>query len=294
MPTSTSILPLAILLALVSSGFYGAADFLGGFATKRAPSLAVLVLSQLVSIATVLIALRVLAPATPRPADFGWGAAGGLLGGAGLVLFYKGLASGTMSVVAPVTGVAAIAVPVVVGLALGERPGPLALLGVVIAVVSIGCVSITVAPDTAGRRAMRAAISGRALASALLAGVLFGVFYVLIRNASPAAGLWPLLAARATSVAACTIAGVVTGRRLTAPRAVLPLIAWTGVLDMTANICYLLAVHLGMLSIVATLASLYPVVTLILARFVLGERLGVVQRLGLASALGAIVLISLG
>lgn len=252
-------------------------------------------LSQLVSIATVFVGMALLDPAHPRPGDFGWGAAAGLIGGAGLVLFYKGLATGMMSVVAPITGVAAIAVPVLAGLVLGERPGRLPLVGVALAAVSVVCVSIAVRPaDGSERRSVRIAISGSALGGALLAGVAFGCFYVLIRNASPAAGLWPLFAARATSVVAYALAAAATGRSLRSPRSVLPTIAWVGVIDMTANICLLLAIRQGMLSIVGTLASLYPAATLLLARAVLKERLGPVQGLGLVIATAAVVLISVG
>jgi drug/metabolite transporter (DMT)-like permease len=254
----------------------------------------VLVLSQLVSIVTVFVGMALLGPAHPRAEDFEWGAAAGLVGGAGLVLFYKGLATGVMSVVAPITGVAAIAVPVVAGLVLGERPGHLPLVGVALAVVAVVCVSIAVRPAGGSERRLRIAISAPALGGALLAGAAFGCFYVLIRNASPAAGLWPLFAARATSVVAYALAAAVTGRSLRSPRPVLPTIAWVGVIDMTANICLLLAIRQGMLSIVGTLASLYPAATLLLARVVLKERLGPVQGLGLVTAAAAVVLISAG
>jgi uncharacterized membrane protein len=283
------------ILALTSAALYGAADFLGGFATRRAPVLAVLVLSQVVSIVTVLAAIAAFPPAAPHLADFLWGSAAGLIGGGALLLFYESLAAGTMSVIAPITGVAAIAVPVVVGLATGERPGPLPLVGVALAAISIACVSVTATPSDGGAEpTWRVAVPPRVLAAALMAGVGFGVFYVLIHRASAAAGLWPLFAARATSVVSYAVVAGTRGRSLRAPRQTLPVIAWTGVLDMTANICFLLALQRGLLSIVATLASLYPAATLVLARLVLRERLGPVQGLGLGVATVAIVLISAG
>lgn len=286
---------MAILLALASAVLYGAADFLGGFASKRASTLSVLVLSQLVSVATVLAALCVFPRATVHEIDLVWGAGAGLIGGAGLVLFYRGLATGTMSVFAPITGVAAIAVPVLVGLFDGERPRPTPLLGIVLAAVSVVCVSVAVVPRGAdGRRSIRAAISGRELATALAAGVAFGCFYVAIKHASPTAGLWPLFAARGMSVVAYAIVAAATGRTLRASRAVLPIIAWTGVVDMLANICFLLALDRGMLSLVGTLASLYPAATVVLARIVLRERLGAVQGVGLGMAMVAVGLMSVG
>jgi drug/metabolite transporter (DMT)-like permease len=286
---------VAILLALASAALYGAADFLGGFASRRAPAISVLVLSQLASIVTVLVAVCVFPPAIVHQGDLMWGAVAGLIGGAGLVLFYRGLAAGTMSVFAPITGVAAIAVPVLVGLVEGERPRPAPLVGILLAAVAVCCVSIAVVPRTAdGRVSFRVAISGRELATALMAGGAFGVFYVAIKHASPAAGLWPLCAARGTSVAAFAIAAAVTGRSLRAPRPVLPTIAATGVVDMVANICFVLALGRGMLSVVATLASLYPAGTVLLARVVLRERLGPVQGVGLGVATVAVGLMSLG
>jgi drug/metabolite transporter (DMT)-like permease len=286
---------VAILLALASAALYGAADFLGGFASKRAPVLSVLVLSQLVSVATVLVALCIFPPAVVHRADLAWGAVAGLVGGAGLVLFYAGLASGTMSVFAPITGVAAIAVPVLVGLVEGERPRPAPLAGIMLAAVAVCCVSIAIVPrGTDGRVSLRAAISGRELMTAIMAGGAFGVFYVAIKHTAPAAGLWPLCAARGTSVVAFAVAAVATGRGLRAPRTVLPVIGWTGIVDMVANICFVLALARGMLSIVATLASLYPAATVVLARVVLRERLGPVQGIGLGVATIAVGLMSLG
>ena len=286
---------MAILLALTSAVLYGAADFLGGFASKRASTLSVLVLSQVVSVATVLIAMCVFPSATVHAADVAWGAGAGLIGGAGLVLFYRGLAVGTMSVFAPITGVAAIAVPVLAGLVEGERPRATPFVGILLAAVSVVCVSIAVVPRSAdGRISIRAAIPGREIATALMAGVAFGCFYVAIKNASPAAGLWPLLAARSMSLVAFAAVGLATGRAVRASRAVLPIIVWTGLVDMLANICFLLALDRGMLSVVGTMVSLYPVTTVVLARIVLRERLGPVQGLGLGVATVAVGLMSLG
>jgi drug/metabolite transporter (DMT)-like permease len=286
---------MAILLALTAAVLYGAADFLGGFASKRASTLSVLVLSQLVSVATVLAALYVFPPATVDRADLLWGAGAGLIGGMGLVLFYRGLATGTMSIFAPITGVTSIVVPVVAGLLAGERPRPTPLAGILLAAISVVFVSMAVVPRGAdGRLAIRAAISGRELATALSAGLAFGCFYVAIKHASPTSGLWPLFAARGISVAAYAMLALATGRTLRASRAVLPIIAWTGLVDMVANICFLLALDRGMLSVVGTLTSLYPAATVVLARIVLRERLGAVQGVGLGMATVAVGMMSLG
>jgi drug/metabolite transporter (DMT)-like permease len=288
---------MGIALAIAASLFYGAADFLGGFATKRSPTVPVVVLSQLMG----LVVASALAPMLPHgsvhPVDLAWGAAAGVAGGAGLATFYRALGHGTMSIVAPITGLAGTAVPVVVGLALGEHPGLLPLAGVALALGAIMLVGAAITPATAasGRR-LGAAIPPRVIGASLLAGLCFGGFYVLIRNASPSAGIWPLAAARCASVSMYVVAAAVTGRSILAPRAALRVIVASGVLDMIANICYLLAVHRAgaLLMVMGTLASLYPVTTIVLARIVLRERLSRLQSLGLALAGGAILLISAG
>jgi uncharacterized membrane protein len=284
---------MAFALALVAAGFYGAADFLGGFATKRAPTITVVIISQLVGIATVLLVQGVLPlPGAPRAADLAWGAAAGLAGGSGLALFYKGLGSGTMSVIAPITAVAATAVPVIFGIALGDRPGALAMLGVGLAVVAI--VLVSAVPGMTGADGETARPRAGAIGVALAAGTAFGGFYVLIHNAAPSAGVWPLAAARVASVGAYLLFVLSTGRTVRAPTPALPVIAVTGALDMAANICFLLAVQRGQLSTVGAVASLYPAATIVLARVVLKERLGAVQHVGLGVAAVSVVLISAG
>lgn len=251
--------------------------------------------AQLTGVATVCTIASLLPHAAPRGVDFAWGAAAGFVGGGGLALFYRALGRDAMSVIAPVTAVMATAVPVTVGLAFGERPGTGPLFGVALAAISIALVGAAIAPPTDGARPrLRGAIPLRALAEALVAGICFGLFYVLIRRASPQAGIWPLAAARGASVPVYAAVAIVTGRSLRPPRAALPAILGAGALDMVANILYLLAAHRGMLSIVATLASLYPATTLVLARVVLHERLTRLQAAGLVLAAGSVVLISAG
>jgi uncharacterized membrane protein len=284
---------MAFALALVAAGFYGAADFLGGVATKRAPTITVVILSQIVGIATVLVVQALLPlPGHPELRDLAWGAAAGLAGGSGLALFYKGLGAGTMSVIAPITAVAATAVPVVFGLALGDRPGVIPMLGVGLAVVAI--VLVSAVPGMKGGDGETTRPRPAAIGVALAAGTAFGGFYVLIHNAAPSAGVWPLAAARVASVCAYVLFAITTGRTVRAPNPALPVIAVTGALDMAANICFLLAVQRGQLSTVGAVASLYPAATIVLARVVLKERLGAVQHVGLGVAAVSVVLISAG
>jgi len=275
-------------LAVLSSVSYGAADFLGGLATKRGSTLfSVVVLSQLAGLILVLIALPFLPASAPTARDFLWGAAGGMAGGAGVGLLYRALAIGVMSVVAPVTAVCGVIVPVIVGVALGDRPTSLAILGVILAIAAIVLISQSGSVE-AGRRATTG------LLTAIGSGIFIGTFLVCLERTGPNAGLWPLVPARVVSVFCFMIAGLFARRGLMPRREAMPVVIGGGLLDMLANILYLLAVRQGPLSIVATLASLYPASTVVLARVVLGERLGVVQQAGVACAAAAIVLIVSG
>ena len=274
-------------LAVLSSITYGAADFLGGLATKRSTMFSVVVFSQLSGLILVLISLPFLPPSSPTTIDFAWGAASGLAGGVGVALLYRGLAIGVMSVVAPVTAVCAVIVPLVVGITLGERPTGLAIAGVLLAIAAIVLVSQTGHTEE-GKRATTG------LPIAIASGIAIGIFLVFLKHTGPSAGLWPLIAARVVSVAFFTMAGLVLREKLMPRRESMPIVIGGGALDILANILYLLAVRRGLLSIVATLTSLYPASTIILARIVLRERLRLLQQAGVACAAVAIVLIVSG
>jgi drug/metabolite transporter (DMT)-like permease len=193
---------------------------------------------------------------------------------------------GRVSVVAPVTAVCAITIPVLVAIGLGERPGPLALAGIAVAVASVGLISRH--DDPAGKPEGH----DRSLAIALGSGVAIGAFLVCLARTGSASGLWPLLIARAVSTVALAVIARLARVPLVVPRAVLPVVLACGALDMLANALYLIAVREGPLGLVATLASLYPASTVLLARVVLGERLRPVQSIGLACAAAAIVMIA--
>jgi len=275
---------LSYALAVLSSITYGVADFLGGLATKRSTLFSVVVFSQLSGLILVLISLPVLPPSSPTAIDFAWGAASGLAGGIGVALLYRGLAIGVMSVVAPVTAVCAVIIPLVVGVAIGERPTGLAVLGVLLAVVAIVLVSQSGHIEE-GKRATTG------LPVAVASGIAIGIFLVFLQRTGPSAGLWPLIAARLVSIAFFTVAGLLSQEKIMPRSESMPIVIGGGTLDILANILYLLAVRRGPLSIVATLTSLYPASTIILARIVLRERLRLLQQAGVACAVVAIVLI---
>lgn len=273
------------LLAIFAAVSYGAADFMGGIVTRRVAAIPVVLLSQ--GIGLVLVGLLLLVvPATPRTADLWWGAAAGLAGGIGVGLLYYALAIGTMSVVAPTTAVAAVAIPVITSIALGERPGVLALLGIALGVASIALVSRST--QTEGQ------VRATGLRPALVSGVAIGLFLLLLAQTRPESGLWPLVMSRSTSVGLFAVIAVVQRRSLRMPGRPLALALTGGTLDMLANTLYMFAAQLGPLSPVVTLASLYPASTVLLARAVLGERLNTWQTVGVASALVAVVLIVRG
>jgi drug/metabolite transporter (DMT)-like permease len=275
-------------LAVLASIAYGAADFLGGLATKRGSTLfSAVVCSQATGLLLVLLALPFLPAASPTAPDLTWGAASGLAGGIGLALLYRGLAVGVMSVVAPVTAVCAVIIPVVVGMAFGERPALPATAGIVLAVVAIVLISRSGEVED-GKRATTG------LATAVVSGIAIGIFLVCLERTGPSAGLWPLVPARVVSVSFFAVAGLLARKKLLPRRESWPIVVGGGALDMVANILYLLAVHQGPLSIVATLTSLYPASTILLARIVLRERLRFVQQAGVACAVLAIVLIVSG
>jgi drug/metabolite transporter (DMT)-like permease len=275
---------LSYLLAVLSAGAYGAADFLGGLATRRFTAYSVVVFSQLAGLVLVLLALPFLPDSSPTSNDFAWGAAAGLAGGFGVALLYRGLAIGVMSVVAPVTAVCSVIIPLAVGVALGERPAGLAILGVVLAIAAIVLVS-----QTGHREAGKRSTTG--LSIAVASGICIGAFLVCLQRTGPGAGLWPLAAARVTSVGCFTVVAMVAREKLRLKRTGVPLVIGGGTLDMLANLLYLLAVREGPLGIVATLASLYPASTVVLAWLVLRERLRAVQLGGVVCAAVAIVLI---
>jgi drug/metabolite transporter (DMT)-like permease len=273
---------IALLLAAASALVWGTGDFCGGKASQRADSLHVSVVVALVGVPLAIGAVIVTTPAAPGTADLLWGAGAGVAGFVGLVLFYRALAAGAMSVTAPTTAMVSALVPLLAGLVFDRAPGTLALIGAGLAVVAVGLVSV--GRDGGGP------VRGGIVVLAAVAGVLFGLFFVGLKQASPAVGMWPLLAARIGGLA---VGGLVLARRGDLPRLGRVSLRWAlvaGVFDVAANALYLLAAYGGPLSVVGPIASLYPASTVVLAVLVDGERLRPVQVAGLGMALAALVL----
>lgn len=282
---------LFVALAGLSGLVWGVGDFAGGKASQRASALPVAWLSKLISL-PLLAAYLILLWAPPVPGTLAWGGLAGTVGMLGILAFYRALSAGAMAVVAPVTAVTSAVIPVVVGLVQGERPGAVRLVGVACALFAIALVSL--AP---GRPGEASVVTPRLIGTAVLAGVSFGTFFVFLHQAAGAAaggdpGLWPIVGAQ---LSALTVGALLLARARDRgwPRNVA--LRWTvmaGAFDMSANALYLLAVRRGELSLVAPLAALYPVTTVVLALLVDGERVRPVQVGGLLLALAALLLVS--
>lgn len=274
-------------LALASALSYGVADFLGGMASKQRHVLRVVAIGHVVGLGVVL-AVSVVAGGSPLASDLWWGAMIGVAGLMGLGFLYWSLAVGTMGVVAPVTAAVGAIVPVAVGFLLGERPAPLAVVGVAIAGLAIVLVS---SGDSTGW-SERPATARKALAGAGAAGVGFGLIFVFMAEVSSQAGMWPLVSARLTSISLLVVFLLVL-RPVPTPGGV-GFSAAAGVLDMSGNMFVLTALDGGMLVVVSVLSALYPAATVLLARLFLRERLRFVQLIGIALAIASIAMISIG
>ena len=277
---------MAVLLALCSAAAYGVGDFCGGLAARRTPTTTVVLWSHVLALG-LLVGAAPWVGGTASAHDLVLGGLGGLAGAAGVGLLYQGLSIGPMSVVAPVTALLSAAVPVAAGVVQGERPS----VGVVIGMA--GALAAIVLVSAEGGGSLRPS-DWRGLTFALGAGLGFGLFFVALSHTGHSSGLWPLLAARATSV---TVGGgLVVARRISGSLPVgaeaRRLTAGAGLLDITANLLFLLAVRQGLLSVVSVLAALYPVSTVVLARLVLKERFATLQRLGMLVAVPATILMA--
>lgn len=273
---------LAIVLGLASSVSWGVADFIGGVASRRAAALTVVALSQAVGLAMALALLAIVRPDLPSSGQLALGALAGLSGVVGLVAFYRGMAIGSISIIAPVSALGAL-VPLAVDVARGLAPGPLAMAGMLVALAG-ACLAAR-APGPASRRGV---------GLALVAALGFGGFFALLGEAAADSALWGLASARLGSAPIALVAVAVIGVGVGVHGRTLALIVVGGVLDASANLLFAAGSQRGLVSVVAVLGSLYPVVTVALAGALLGERLGRLQMAGAALALAGVVMIAVG
>jgi len=284
---------MVILLGLAAAVLYGGGDFLGGVAARRMQVLTVLMLAETTGVIAALAATAI-SPGPAHLVGLAWGASAGLVGGLGLIIFYIGLATGPMSIVAPVSGLVSTVLPVGVALAGGERPGAGVYAGALLCLVAIVLAS-SAAGTSAAQQPGRPG-PGRAIAYGIASGASFGLFFLLIRNAGQSGELWPVTAARIGELAAVLAAAAMTRRNLRprhGDRWPLLAAAGAGTIDVVANVCYVAATRTDMFGLAVVLASLYPGVTVLLARVVLGERLHWAQRAGLGLAAIGILLVTI-
>jgi drug/metabolite transporter (DMT)-like permease len=276
---------LSILLAALSAGVWGSGDFSGGKASQRAHPLAVALVSQLLGLPVLAICLAVVPSDGPTIGDFGYGAIAGMAGFAGILLLYRGLSQGAMAVFAPISAVTSALIPLVVGLVTQRAPSTIGLIGAAFAIVAIGLVSMS----GGGRgRVVTPKLVGLALAT----GVMFGIFFAVLGLAGSNAGVWPMVGVRIGSVGVGIIAAAATRTSLRLPSGTWRWTATAGVFDITANVLYVLATEHGQLSIVAPIAALYPVSTVLLALAIDREHVRPVQLAGLGLAATALVLVA--
>ena len=304
---------LGVPLGLSSGLCWGAADFFGGIQSRRLPALTVAFWSQVAGALALAIALAI-EGVRPAAAGVAWGLAAGIGSGCALVLFYRGLAEGTMSIVAPISACGAI-VPVTASLLTGSHPGTLAALGVLTAITGVILVSrphpATTPPHAKQReRAVGPADAGgatparggRVVAMALGSALGFGLFYVFVDAGTAASAgttgsrgspLWVIAGARMSSlVILSTIALVSRGSALRWPGRRIGAVALVGIGDTGANLLFAYAATTGNLAVVGVLGSLYPVATVVLARWLLGERLSGGQNAGVVLALTGVGLLA--
>lgn len=286
---------MLIVFALAAAVLYGSADFLGGTASRRARALSVVATSAPAGALVMFAAVLVTDGGPVTAGGTLWAAVGGAIGGAGLIVFYSGLATGPMSVVAPVSALVSTVVPVAVAIAAGERPGLSVYAGVLVCLAAIGLVSL----EPGGRRVARPAVGShpalRGLAYGSVSGLAFGMFFISLKYAGTGGVFWPVFTARLGGTSVVLVAAVIAGSRpvgWSAGRRVFCAAAGSGLLDACANVAYVLATRAGLFGIAVILTSLYPGITVLLARVVHGERMHRVQRVGLLLAAAGVALVT--
>lgn len=275
---------MTVLLALVAAFFYGLSDFLGGVFSRRTSVWAVGLLACAgAAVGSVLIAL--FSSGDPSRADFSWALLAGVGSGSGTAFLYRGLAAGRMGVVAPVSAVGAVLVPLAVGVATGERPAAVGWLGIALALPGIWLVS---------REDSGAPVGGSSgLVDGVLAGLGFGALFAGLGQVPDSAGYWPLVGTQLVSIASLALIAVVVGGNPRPRRRADLGGLLAGALASLAVLFFLLATSHGLLSVAAVITSLYPAFTVLFAITLLREHVHRTQSVGLAFCALSVVLVSL-
>jgi drug/metabolite transporter (DMT)-like permease len=278
---------IGVALALAASLSWGIADFGGGIGARRVQVVWVLLVSQLAGLVLVGTLALATQPQPPTGRELAWGAFGGVAGAAGLGAFYRALAVGTMGIVGPISTMGAI-VPVAYGLARGEQPSVLQGVGIVVAIGGVVAASLEPLPEGAGRK------PAAGVGLALFAALGFGSSILGLNRVSQAGVVWGTLTLRLAVVPLVCVAALLLRPSIARLRPTLPIIVAAGLFDTGANLLYGASARHGLISVVSVLGSLYPVVLVVLARFLLAERIARPQLAGVAVALAGVALISAG
>ncbi|MGH3007961.1 MAG: EamA family transporter [Gaiellaceae bacterium] len=278
---------IGVALALAASLSWGLADFGGGMGTRRVQIVWVLVVSQLAGLLLVGTMALATQPHVPSGRELAWGAFAGVTGAIGLGAFYRALAIGTMGIVGPVSATGAI-VPVAYGLARGEHPSILQGVGIIVAIGGVVAAATEPLPEGTGRKLA----TGAGLS--LLAALGFGSSLLGLNRVSQAGVIWGTLTLRLTVIPIVLIAALLVRPSTARLRPLLPILVATGLFDTGANLLYGASARHGLISVVSVLGSLYPIVLVVLGRFVLKERIAPVQLAGVGVALAGVALISAG
>jgi drug/metabolite transporter (DMT)-like permease len=277
---------LAFAISLASGLSWGVSDFLGGLQSRRMPVLVVLAVSQPFGLVLALMAVGLFGadPVSAGDLAIAFGAGAASLGGLGA--FYAAMAGGTISVVAPIAALGVV-VPVAAGLAGGEQPGALQFAGLVVATSGVVMLGYEESPE-------HASVGRRPILLAFIAALGFGIFFTGLDAAAPANPGWAVVSVRVGGVAATVVALIVVRPRFDAAVGAVPVLLAIGAFDVLANTMFAVASTKGLLPVVAVGGSTYPAFTVALAHIVLGERLAVAQRAGVALALAGVLLIASG
>ncbi len=278
---------MSILLALCASLAWGFADFGAGVGARRLPVFVVAAIVQVFGLAVALVVVLLTQPSTPSVEQFAWGAFAGVVGLVGIASFYQALSVGTMGIVGPITATAS-AVPVAYGLARGERPSAVQGVGVALAVVGVVAASLEREHAEAPRRL------GAGVGFALIAALSFGGSLIGLSRAAGGGVAWGVLTMRLAAVPVALLLVLAVGARVMPTRRMWLMLAFVGAADTGATLLYGAATTRGLLSVVAVLSSLYPIVIVVLARVLLKERIARPQLVGVAVALSGVALISAG
>ncbi|HXD11137.1 MAG TPA: DMT family transporter [Anaerolineales bacterium] len=279
---------ISILYGILSAASWGAADFIGGIATKRTAAYRVLFLAEVASLFPFLITAILIREPVPPIRDLVWGAAASLVGLAGLTILYRALADGRMSITAPISAMLAAVVPVIFGLLTLGIPAPATIIGFGLAFGAVWLISQTDALNW--RLPLQGLRNLSDLRLPLFSGIFFGFYFVLIHNATQHAFFWPLVAARFAGFVAFGLYALITHQPALPPRDVWGYSIVNGLIDIAGNAFFVLSAQAGRVDVAAVLGAFYPASTVLLAWILLKERVNYVQATGIALAFAAIVL----